>query len=88
MVILGLDPGIARTGFGILDTSTTELFVRCGCITTPPSQDTPDRLRSIGDDLETLIAAHRPDEAVVETVLFGANAKTAMLTAETRGVLL
>lgn len=88
MIILGLDPGIARTGFGIVDTNTDALFIRCGCLTTGPEQGTPDRLREIGADLERIIIANRPDHAIVETVLFGNNQKTAMLTAETRGVLL
>ena len=87
MIILGLDPGIARTGFGVVDTSTPDLFIRCGCITTPQTAATADRLRTIGRDVAALVTAHQPDRAVVETVLFGNNAKTAMLTAETRGVI-
>lgn len=88
MIVIGLDPGIARTGFGIINTDRSPMFVRCGCLTTPAGEPSADRLRSIGQDLETLIAEHRPELAVVEMVLFGNNAKTAMLTAETRGVLL
>ncbi len=87
MIIIGLDPGIARTGFGVIDTTSPQIFVRCGCITTLSTQPTPDRLRIIGDDIATLLTTYRPDWAVVETVLFGNNAKTAMLTAETRGVV-
>lgn len=87
MVIIGLDPGIARTGFGILDTSNPALFISCGCITTLATQETSDRLYRIGSDLSEILVKYRPSRAVVETVLFGANAKTAMLTAETRGVL-
>lgn len=88
MVVLGLDPGIARTGFGLINTEREPLFIRCGCLTTPAHDAEADRLESIGRDLVTLIATHRPDAAVVETVFFGNNAKTAMRTAETRGVLL
>ncbi|MAF80894.1 crossover junction endodeoxyribonuclease RuvC [bacterium] len=88
MIILGLDPGIARTGFGVIDTNTDALFLRCGCLTTGPEQASEDRLQEIGADLEHLIAATKPDRAIVETVLFGNNRKTAMLTAETRGMLL
>ena len=88
MIILGLDPGIARTGFGLVDTNTDALFVRCGCLTTTAGQASVDRLHELGTDLEKIITASLPDHAIVETVLFGNNRKTAMLTAETRGVLL
>jgi crossover junction endodeoxyribonuclease RuvC len=88
MTILGLDPGIARTGFGIIDTAKPSLFVRCGCLTTPASMASEDRLLTIGQDLRTLLRETRPDLAVVETVFFGSNTTTAMVTAQTRGVLL
>jgi crossover junction endodeoxyribonuclease RuvC len=88
MTILGLDPGIARTGYGVLDTSQADLFVRCGCITTPDDLPGEDRLKLLADDLTKLIAETTPDVGVVEHVYFGANKKTAMLTAEARGVLL
>jgi crossover junction endodeoxyribonuclease RuvC len=88
MIVLGLDPGIARTGFGVIDVGREASFIRCGCLTTPPSLSTANRLLTIGQDLETIINEFNPECAVVETVLFGNNAKTAMLTAETRGVLL
>lgn len=88
MTILGLDPGIARTGFGIIAPDTARAFVRCGCLTTPTHQAVEDRLFTIGQDLTQLIASHAPDIAVVESIFFGTNAKTAMLTAQTRGVLL
>jgi len=88
MIVLGLDPGIARTGFGVINTAQSKPFVQCGCLTTPANTSTPDRLHTIGSDLNKIISRWQPDRAVVETVLFGTNAKTAMLTAETRGVLL
>jgi crossover junction endodeoxyribonuclease RuvC len=88
MVIIGLDPGLARTGFGAIDTERANPYLRCGCLTTPAGQGVAERLQSIGQDLTTLIAEIKPQLAVVETVFFGTNAKTAMLTAETRGVLL
>ena len=87
MIVLGIDPGLARTGFGIIDTNQEQL-VRCGCLTTEPSQSTADRLLTIGQDLDTLIKATNPNVAVVESILFGKNAKTAMITAETRGTII
>ncbi len=88
MIIMGLDPGIARTGFGAIDTEREEQYLRCGCLTTPAHLGSPDRLHMIGQDVTTLIEEIKPDLAVVETVFFGNNRKTAMLTAQTRGVLL
>jgi crossover junction endodeoxyribonuclease RuvC len=88
MKILGLDPGIARTGFGLIDTAQERLYVTCGCLTTASMESAADRLVTLGTDLTTLVDRYRPDMAVVETVFFGSNSKTAMLTAETRGVLL
>lgn len=88
MIILGLDPGIARTGFGVINTSLPKAFVRCGCLTTPAGMAVEDRLHLLGQDLTKLAADVTPDVAVVETILFGANTKTAMLTAQARGVLL
>lgn len=88
MVIIGLDPGLARTGFGAIDTARPHPFLRCGCLTTPASETSAQRLYTIGQDLTTLIADIKPELAVVETVFFGKNTTTAMLTAETRGVIL
>lgn len=88
MIIIGLDPGLARTGFGAIDTEQEYPFLRCGCLTTSARQAADMRLHTIGQDLTTLLAEIQPDLAVVETVFFGKNSKTAMLTAETRGVLL
>jgi crossover junction endodeoxyribonuclease RuvC len=87
MTILGLDPGIGRTGFAVLDTDQASLFVRCGCLVVPP-QPVADRLHELGKDLTKLIKHAKPDHAVVEKVFFGKNAKTAMLTAQARGVLI
>jgi crossover junction endodeoxyribonuclease RuvC len=88
MVILGLDPGLARTGFGVIDTNHSQLFIRCGCLTTLPGLSVADRLAEIAADLKSLLVSVRPELAVVEQIFFGANRKTALLTAEVRGVIL
>lgn len=88
MVILGLDPGIARTGYGVINTAAANAFVTCGCITTLPSLPPADRLLQLGEDVATLLGAVKPDIAIVEKIFFGANTKTAMLTAQARGVIL
>lgn len=88
MIILGLDPGIARTGYGVVNTSATAAFIRCGCITTLPIYSMEERLLTIANDVNQIIDDTRPDIAVVEEIFFGNNKKTAMVTAHVRGVLL
>lgn len=88
MIILGLDPGIARTGYGVVDTSKDASFIRCGCITTTPLYALEERLVIIAQDVQRIIEDERPDIAVVEEVFFGNNKKTAMVTSHVRGLLL
>ncbi len=88
MIIIGLDPGIARTGFGIIDTTKPSLFVRCGCITTPEHTPEEDRLVTLANDVTELIREHKPDQAVVEQIFFGKNVKTAVIVAQARGVII
>ena len=88
MIILGLDPGIGRTGFGVIDTSQPHQFVRCGIFATPPSSSEEDRILALGEDLEQLINQTNPDVAVIEQIFFGKNHKTAIQTAQVRGMLL
>lgn len=86
MIILGLDPGLARTGYGLLNTEQPQIFVSCGCLTTKPIHPTADRLLQLGQDLSVLIKKYRPDAAVIEQIFFNTNTSTAMLTAQARGV--
>lgn len=88
MIILGLDPGLARTGFGILDTDAPSIFVRCGRLTTPAHGAPADRLLSLGQDIQELVRTAEPNLAVIEDIFFGRNRKTAIQTAEVRGLLL
>ena len=88
MIILGLDPGIARTGFGVLNTAKSQSFVCCGCLTTSSRQPTADRLLALGQSLNATLDKYKPDKAVIEKIFFGANSKTAIVTAQARGVLL
>ncbi len=89
MVILGLDPGFGRLGFGAVGTVRGRTrVVDCGVITTAQSTPFGDRLVQLGDDLESLLTELRPARIVVEKLFFTKNAKTAMQVAEARGVLL
>ena len=87
--ILGLDPGTATTGYGIIDVVEGEPhYVTCGVIRTSARSETPERLKKIYDDLEELLEEFRPDAAAVEEVFFGRNITTAISVGQARGVLI
>lgn len=87
--ILGIDPGYGRLGFGVLDRDERGelVFGTCGVITTPPDASMPDRLLEIANDLQTLIAKHKPELIVLEELFFAQNTTTGLKVAEVRGVI-
>lgn len=89
MRILGLDPGTATTGYGIIDVVGGDLrLVTYGAIKTPAGDPPEQRLQSIFRQLNALIADYRPDRAAVEQLFFGRNITTAIAVGQARGVLL
>lgn len=89
MIILGLDPGTATTGYGVIRMNNFKIScVAYGAIVTKPNMEMPDRLAVIYDDLGQLIKQYRPDEVAVEKLYFGRNATTAISVGQARGVLL
>jgi len=89
MIILGIDPGLATVGYGVVDKSPKGLrVVDYGVITTPPNEGTPVRLAMIADGLTALVEKHRPDCVVVEELFFNTNTTTGIRVAEARGVIL
>ncbi len=89
MRILGLDPGTATTGYGIIDVTDGELTaVTYGTITTPAKMEMPYRLQIIYQELQELIKEYQPDTAGIEEVFFGRNVTTAITVGQARGVLL
>ncbi len=87
-VILGLDPGFGRLGFGAISIEHGKTKVLdYGVITTSPHSAFSDRLVQIAGDLEELIRQLKPSKIVVEKLFFAKNAKTAMQVAEARGVI-
>ena len=90
MRILGIDPGIATVGFGIVDTGrgTALQMVRYGAILTEAGLPLAKRLYQINQDLEELIGTFRPDVLSVEELFFNTNQKTAIAVAEARGAIL
>ena len=89
MRILGLDPGTATTGYGIIDVVDGRFHpITYGVITTSPKMAMPHRLQKIQQELQNLIDTYRPDSAGIEEVFFGRNVTTAITVGQARGVLL
>lgn len=89
MRILGLDPGIATVGFGIVDTDRgRQRLVTCGVITTPAHTPLTSRLDRIYTDLEELIRTYDPADMAVEELFFNTNITTGIAVAQGRGVIL
>ena len=89
MRILGIDPGVATIGFGVVDAERgNQQLVRYGVITTPAGIPLSSRLYQISQDMSELIAQFTPDEAAVEELFFTKNITTGIAVAHGRGVLL
>ncbi|HOV38228.1 MAG TPA: crossover junction endodeoxyribonuclease RuvC [Spirochaetales bacterium] len=87
--ILGLDPGLAETGYGIIEEQGGRYVHVChGVISTPASMELGERLQFIYQDIQNLISTYDPEEAGVETLYFARNATSAIPVAEARGVAL
>lgn len=89
MIILGIDPGLANTGWGVVEHVGSGF--RClayGCVTTPAAETTAARLARIHGEIRAVIDRYGPTQAAVESVYFGTNAKTAFATGQARGVAL
>lgn len=89
MVILGIDPGLANTGWGIVEERSGQVRARAyGCIQTSAGSDLAVRLRHIADDLTAVVERYRPQEAAIEGIYFGVNVRSAIPTAHARGAAL
>lgn len=87
--IIGIDPGLRRCGWGVIDSEGNRLgFVGCGVITPPVNAPLPERLALLHAGLGELIAVHRPDEAAVEETFVSAGARSALQLGQARGVAL
>lgn len=90
MIVLGLDPGLATTGYGVVsELSSGELsLIACGVISTPASDPLPERLLTIDRELNALIQKHRPDVVAIEELFFSRNVTTALVVGQARGVVI
>ena len=86
MVILGIDPGLAHTGWGVVETRGTTCRARAyGCVTTTASEPIDLRLGRICRTLAEVIEKYGPTELAIESIYFGENTKSAIATAQARG---
>jgi crossover junction endodeoxyribonuclease RuvC len=87
-IILGIDPGIADTGFGIINVNAHKLTcLDYGSIKTSSKLDLPDRLEIINLELNKLIKKYKPNLIAIEELFFCNNAKTALIVGQARGVV-
>jgi len=90
VIILGVDPGTATTGYGLVteDEGGEARLVRYGAIITAPSEPMPERLLAIHREMTALIREHAPDALAIEILFFGRNVTTALTVGQARGVVL
>jgi len=90
MLVLGIDPGTATTGYGLVRQAEDGSLeaVEFGAILTPAEMPMPDRLASLYQQLQEIILLHRPDSSAVEKLFFQKNVKTALSVGQGRGVVL
>lgn len=86
--IIGIDPGTAILGYGVVDGDSDPRIVDFGVIETAAEMDMPNRLVILHDAVTKLLDAHRPDELAVEQLFFARNVTTAIAVGQARGVVL
>lgn len=88
-IILGIDPGLANTGWGIISQQGSSLScLAYGCISTQKAQSLADRLKKVHDQIYTVISRFEPTCVGIETVWFGTNTQSAFATGQARGAAL
>ncbi|HMB01836.1 MAG TPA: crossover junction endodeoxyribonuclease RuvC, partial [Spirochaetota bacterium] len=88
-MLLGIDPGLATTGFAVLNCAQRKLkLLDCGIITTSPHESLAARLKELDNSLHEIIISYSIKHAAVEKLYFNKNIKTCLLVAHCRGVIL
>ena len=87
MVILGIDPGYAIVGYGVIDTNKQNMVLDYGAITTPKEDSMPVRLEAIDSSLKYLFDKFKPDVVAIEELFYFKNQKTVIQVAQARGVI-
>lgn len=89
MFVLGIDPGLSRCGYGVVEqVGHKQRAVAAGVIRTAPSDNTPDRLAELQTEVRSLIADFPPAVVAVERVLFQTNVRTAMSVGQASGIVM
>ena len=89
MIILGIDPGYAIVGWGVIEYSGSKFrTLAYGSIQTPARMPTVERLEKIYDGMNEIIKKYKPEQMAVEELFFNTNSKTAIVVAEARGIIL
>jgi crossover junction endodeoxyribonuclease RuvC len=88
--VLGIDPGTAVLGYGVIESGPNHQprLVECGTLTTRARDPLPSRLRVLYDGVSALLARHLPTAIAVETAFYGRNVRTAVVLSHARGVIL
>lgn len=89
MIVLGIDPGLATTGYGIVKNENDKVeVINYGCIHTTPHLLFNSRLLTISEEIKKLIFTYKPDTIVIEEIFFCRNVKTALQIGHVRGVIM
>lgn len=90
LIVLGVDPGTAVTGYGVVvrEGGGAVSLVECGVIRTQSRSPLPERLRDIYEGIAELMERHQPEVVAVEGIFFGKNARTAVVLGHARGAIL
>ena len=89
MIVLGIDPGTANTGYGVVERRLTKMVaLDGGVITTSPSEPMEQRLLLIHTRISELIAEHQPASVAIEELYFGKNVSSALAVGQARGVVM
>lgn len=90
MIIIGVDPGTARLGYGVIEKTSGKrmILIESDTLITTPSLSTQDRLNFLYNRLSKVVIDHKPDVMVIERLFFNTNAKTAMSVGQARGIIM
>lgn len=86
--VLGIDPGLTRCGYAVVDDGVRPVAVALGVLRTPPADDLARRLGALQADIERLLDEYRPEAVAVERVFFQVNVRTAMSVGQASGLVL
>lgn len=87
MIVIGIDPGLATVGFGVIKKEASPLPVSYGCIRTSSEKKTPERLQEIYLEINSLFEKYAPEAVAIERLFFNRNVTNAMSVSESRGVI-